>query len=135
MADLTRAPARRGRTIKRGGLGLLAMIVALVATPAALAKASNVNFVGTWTPHTGVGWTITHENRATGACSGYSAYKSSGYGLIGCHVTGRRYRFTITYGSNYRSINTGTITGNRLKGSFKDSNGSGTPYTAVRTTH
>jgi hypothetical protein len=122
-----------GRKRRMIGSSLTAVLVALVglaAAPGAFAKTKNVNFVGTWTPNTGVAWTITRENRATGTCAGYSALKSSGYGLVGCHVTGRHYRFTITDGS-YRSVNTGTISGKKLKGSFND--GSVNPYTATRT--
>ena len=115
----------------------LAAVAGLAAAPTALAttpaKTANVDFVGTWTPNTGVAWTITKENAKTGACSGYSALKSSGYGLVGCKVTGQHYRFTITLGSGYKSVNTGTIKGNTLKGSFND--GSINPYTATRTKH
>jgi hypothetical protein len=131
MMNLTRAATRRVGTVGRSGLVVVVAVLGFAAAPAAFAKTKNVNFVGTWTPNTGVAWTITHENRATGACSGYSALKSSGYGLVGCHVTGRHYRFTITYGSGYRSVNTGTIHGNRLNGRFND--GSVNPYTARRT--
>ncbi len=131
MVDMT----RRMGMIALSALVLLVTVIGLVATPAAGAKTKskpkNVNFVGTWKPNTGVAWTITHENLKTGACSGYSALKSSGYGLVGCHVTGPKYRFTITYGGGYRSVNTGTIVGNRLTGSFND--GSVNPYTARRT--
>ena len=45
---------------------------------------------------------------------------------------GNRYSFTITYGPSYKSRNTGTISGNRLKGSFKDTNGTAESYTATR---
>jgi len=39
----------------------------------------------------------------------------------GCDTSmgGNRYSFTITYGPSYKSRNTGTISGNRLKGSFQ----------------
>jgi hypothetical protein len=115
-----------------GALAALAAAAPAAMPPLANAKTAapkNVNFVGTWTPNSGVAWTITRENRRTGACVGYSALKSSGYKLVGCRITGHRYRFTITYGG-YKSVNTGTIRGNRLSGSFND--GSAHPYTATR---
>ena len=73
---------------RRAKLGLrLATVLALPASLALLAPSafasSNVNFVGTWTPNTGVGWTIKHENRATGVCSGTTALAASGYRLVG----------------------------------------------------
>jgi len=127
MVNVTRTAGM----VRRSALAVLVAVVGLVAAPA-LAKTKNANFVGTWTPNAGVAWTITHENRKTGACSGYSALKSTGYGLVRCRVTGSHYRFTVTYGSSYRSVNTGTIHGNRLKGSFNDGSGP-SPYTAKRT--
>jgi hypothetical protein len=43
------------------------------------------------------------------------------------------YAFTITYGASYKSYNKGTITANKLTGSFRDTNGSAATYSAVRT--
>jgi hypothetical protein len=117
---------------------LLRLLVALalpasfaVLAPSAFAS-SNVSFVGTWTPNTGVGWTITHENRQTGVCAGTTTLAASGYRLVACRVTGHKYVFTITYGAGYKSHNSGTINGNTLTGRFKDSNGTVEAYTATR---
>lgn len=102
----------------------------LLAVQPAFAQ-GNANFVGRWQISGGyLGITIKSENRATGACTGITA--SSLYHLIGCHVTGNRYVFTITEGSSYRSRNVGTITGNRIVGNFKDTNGTNVQYTGVR---
>lgn len=122
---------------RRAKLGLrLATVLAVLASMALVAAnafaSSNVNFIGTWTPNTGVGWTIKHENRATGVCSGTSALAAAGYRLVGCRVTGHKYVFTITLGSGYKSHNSGTIKGNTLTGRFKDSNGTVETYTATR---
>jgi hypothetical protein len=122
---------------RRAKLGLrLATVLALPASLAMLAPSafasSNVNFVGTWTPNTGIGWTIKHENRATGVCSGTTALAASGYRLVGCRVSGHKYVFTVTLGSGYKSHNSGTIKGNTLTGRFKDSNGTVETYTATR---
>jgi hypothetical protein len=100
--------------------------------PAALATARNVNFVGVWKPNTGIGWTIKSENRKTGACTGVTALASSGYDLVDCQVHGHKYSFTVTYGSGYKSVNTGVIVANRLVGKFKDTNGTVEAYTAKR---
>jgi hypothetical protein len=114
----------------------LAIVLALPASLALLASSAfasgNVSFVGKWTPNTGVGWTIKHENRSTGVCSGTTALEASGYRLVGCRVTGHRYVFTITLGSGYKSHNSGTIKGNTLSGRFKDTNGTVETYTATR---
>ncbi len=48
-------------------------------------------------------------------------------------MKGNRYAFTITYGTGYKSYNKGTITANKLKGSFRDTNGASGIYSAVRT--
>jgi hypothetical protein len=126
----TRGPGqRRSRSGPR-----LAIALALAASAALLASSamasSNVNFVGTWTPNTGVGWKIKHENRATGVCSGTT--KLAGYRLVACRVTGHKYVFTITLGTTYKSHNSGTIKGNTLSGRFKDTNGTVETYTATR---
>jgi hypothetical protein len=52
--------------------------------------------------------------------------------MIGCHVTGNKYVFTITLGKSYRSRNVGTISGNKIIGSFTDTNGTVVQYTGVR---
>jgi hypothetical protein len=111
-------------------LVVLVGVFAFSAAPAFAAR--NVNFVGTWTPNGGVGWTITHENRRTGKCVGKSAYAKQGYRLVACRVRGSKYSFTITYGASYKSLNTGVIKGNTVAGSFKDTNGTVEAYTAVR---
>lgn len=103
----------------------------MIFAPQASAS-SNVNFVGNWVPSIGQGWTVTRENHKTGSCVATTVLSKSGYHLVGCHVSGNRYRFTITYGSGYRSNNSGTISGNSLKGSFKDTNGTVETYTAIR---
>ena len=122
---------------RRAKLGLrLAVALALPASVALLAPSAfasgNVNFVGTWTPNTGVGWTIKYENRKTGVCSGTTGLAASGYRLVSCRVTGHKYVFTITLGSGYKSHNSGTIRGNTLTGRFKDTNGTVETYTATR---
>ena len=122
----------------RAAISLIALTTAtaasiLVLPASAVAKARpNVNFLGTWAVSGGAGFTITSENRRTGACSGASALSKSGYKLVSCHVAGHRYGFVITYGPGYRSTNTGVITGNRLAGTFHDTNGTKESYTAVR---
>lgn len=126
------------RARSRAAISLIALASAsaasIVGLPAsAVAKARpNVNFVGTWAVSGGAGFTITSENRRTGACSGRSALSKSGYKLVACHVAGNRYGFVITYGPSYRSTNTGVITGNRLAGTFHDTNGTKESYKAVR---
>jgi hypothetical protein len=133
VAGTPKLAARSGRATL---VSLLGIALALPASFAVLAPsafaASNVSFVGTWTPNTGVGWTITRENRTTGVCAGTTRLATSGYRLVACRVTGHKYVFTITYGAGYRSHNSGTITGNTLTGRFKDSNGTVETYTATR---
>jgi hypothetical protein len=93
--------------------------------------AGNANLIGKWKISGGyLGITIKSENRTTGACAGVTA--NSQYHLIGCHVTGNKYVFTITQGPSYRSRNIGTISGNRIIGSFKDTNGTVAQYTGIR---
>ena len=102
----------------------------LIASQPAFA-AGNANLIGTWKISGGyLGITIKSENRTTGACAGMTA--NSQYHLIGCHVTGSKYVFTITQGASYRSHNVGRISGNRIIGSFKDTNGTVAQYTGVR---
>jgi len=61
------------------------------------------------------------------------AVEDRAYRLVACHVKGNHYAFTITYGTGYKSYNKGTITANKLKGSFRDTNGASGIYSAVRT--
>jgi hypothetical protein len=139
LASSAEVAASVPRTWRRRALANIA--VAAIAggalsgalAPAALAGARNVNFVGVWKPNSGIGWTIKTENRKTGACTGVSVLASSGYDLVDCHVHGHKYSFTITYGSGYKSLNTGVIAANRLSGKFKDTNGTTEAYTAKRT--
>lgn len=123
--------ARRRATRSCVAVALAGALALALAVPSAFA-AANANFVGTWTPNTGVAWTITRENRQTGACAGTTALASSGYRLVACRVSGRHYAFTITLGSGYKSRNTGTLKGSKLTGTFKDTNGTVEHYTATR---
>lgn len=115
----------------------LAAIVA-AAMPGSLLIASqpafgagNANFVGKWNISGGyLGITVKSENRATGVCSGITA--SPQYHMVGCRVTGNRYTFTITLGATYRSRNKGIIEGNKIIGTFSDTNGSVIHYTGTR---
>ncbi len=101
----------------------------VIATTPAFAE-GNANFVGKWSISGGyLGITIKSENRRTGACDGVTA--SPLYHLIGCHVSANRFVFTITEGS-YRSRNTGTIAGNKIFGTFKDTNGTVVHYSGTR---
>lgn len=118
---------------------LRARLLAVAVVPVALAvfapralATTNVNFVGTWKVSSGASFTITKENRKTGVCAGRSSLIKSGYKLVACRVHGNKYSFTITYGPSYKSRNTGTISGNSLKGTFKDTNGTVQSYTATR---
>ena len=107
------------------------MLALALLAPSAFAS-SNVNFVGTWTPNTGIAWTITRENRQTGVCGGKTSLATSGYRLVACRVSGHKYAFTVTLGTTYKSRNTGTIKGNTLTGTFKDTNGTVERYSATR---
>ncbi len=111
-------------------VGLFAVIVLGSFASDAVAS-GNADFLGTWTPDSGIAFTITSES-GSGACTGTSSYQSSGYNLINCQVTGNDYAFTITASGGYTSKNTGVISGNTLKGNFTDSNGTSVNYTATR---
>lgn len=63
---------RQRRRIGRTATAVLMAVVGLAAAPGALATAKNVNFVGTWTPNTGVAWTIS-GNQLTGSSNDGSA--------------------------------------------------------------
>ena len=100
--------------------------------PQASATTQNVNFLGTWKTSNNQPFTIKKENRRTGACSGTTSLSKMGYKLVACRVKGNRYAFTITYGTGYKSYNKGTISANKLMGSFRDTNGGSGIYSAVR---
>ena len=124
------------RSILRGALSAAAAAGATLAilAPQASATTKNVNFVGTWKTDNGQPFTIKRENRKTGVCTGTTSLSKMGaYKLVACHVKGDQYAFTITFGTGYKSYNKGTITANRLMGSFRDTNGSTGTYSAVRT--
>ena len=124
------------RSILRGALfaAAAAGVTLAMLAPEASATTKNVNFVGTWQPSNGQVFTIKKENRRTGVCSGTTSLSKQGsYKLVACHVKGNRYAFTITYGASYKSYNKGTITANKLTGSFRDTNGATGTYAAVRT--
>ena len=107
--------------------------VLVMLAPQALATTKNVNFLGTWNTNNNQPFTIKKENRKTGACSGTTSLsKIGGYKLVACHVKGNQYAFTITLGAGYKSLNKGTITGNKLMGHFRDTNGATGVYSAVR---
>jgi hypothetical protein len=112
-------------------VGIAFVLALALLAPSAFAS-SNVNFVGTWTPNTGIAWTITRENRQTGVCGGKTSLATSGYRLVACRVSGHKYAFTVTLGTTYKSRNTGTIKGNTLTGTFKDTNGTVERYSATR---
>ncbi len=116
----------------RAGLSIIVTALLALALPAgALASSGgDANFLGHWTVSNGVGFTITSQSG--GSCTGVSDLQSSGYGLIDCQVSGDSYSFTITYGSDYESYNTGTIDGDTLTGEFHDTNGTHETYTATR---
>ena len=123
------------RSIMRAALSATVAAAATLAmlAPQASAATKNVNFVGTWKTDNGQPFTIKKENRKTGACSGTTSLSKMGdYKLVACHVKGRQYAFTITFGTGYKSYNKGTITANKLVGSFRDTNGSTGTYSAVR---
>jgi hypothetical protein len=124
------------RSITRGPLAATAAAGATLAmlAPQASAATKNVNFLGTWKTSNNQPFTIKKENRKTGACSGTTSLSKTGpYKLVACHVKGNHYAFTITYGTGYKSYNKGTITADKLKGSFRDTNGASGIYSAVRT--
>lgn len=127
--------AKASRTARVRARLLAAIVVPVslaVIAPSAMA-AKNVNFVGTWKVSSGGGdFTISKENLKTGVCSGRSSLFKSGYKLVSCRVRGNKYSFTITFGTGYKSRNTGTISGNTLKGRFMDTNGTVQSYTAKR---
>ena len=138
--EVTTDGATRRRSFASRARMTLGSLVAIVATmmPAAVfvatppaAASGDANLVGTWKISGGyLGFTVKSENHRTGVCAGVTA--SPLYHLVGCRVTGTKYVFTITYGTSYRSKNSGTIVGNKILGTFKDSNGAVIKYTGVR---
>ena len=123
------------RTIMRGALSATVAAAATLAmlAPQALATPKNVNFVGTWKTDNNQPFTIKKEDRKTGVCSGTTSLSKMGpYKLVACRVKGNKYTFTITYGTGYKSYNKGTVTANRLTGSFRDTNGATGIYSALR---
>ena len=124
------------RSILRAALSATTVAAATLTmfVPQAWAAAKNVTFLGTWQTSNGQPFTIKTENRKTGVCSGTTSLSKQGpYRLVACHVKGNHYTFTITYGVSYKSYNKGTITANKLTGSFRDTNGATGTYSAVRT--
>jgi hypothetical protein len=95
--------------------------------------AENVNFIGTWLAEPGQNWTIASENLATGECTGSSA--ATQFVMSGCKVTGDEYEFVLeeSGGGAYKSFDAGTIEGNKVHGSFHDTNGNSETYAATRT--
>src|SRR5664280_1290384 len=99
------------------GLRVLAMLALMNGVGFGVATAAgNADFVGVWHVSNGQSITIATQD-AGGACTG-----SGVYAMTACQVTGNAYTFTLVTGS-YSSVNTGTITGDTLAGSFTDTNG------------
>lgn len=139
MDGVVARPASRGRnrqlrigarvsvTVRLAGLAALAVLALGMLAAGARADGS-ADFVGTWLAPYG-NWTIT--SAGGGTCAGKTAL--AGYTLIDCTTSGDRYSFVIAQdGTDYRSTNTGTISGNTIHGEFHDSNGADTSYVAVR---
>jgi hypothetical protein len=104
-------------------------LVGSCALPAVSQAAENVNFIGTWVAEPGLNWTINSENLATGECAGTSA--ATQFVMSGCRVTGDAYEFVLEE-SGYKSFDAGTIEGNKVHGSFHDTNGNSEAYAATR---
>jgi hypothetical protein len=100
------------------------------ALPAVSLAAENVNFIGTWVAEPGQNWTIASENLATGECTGSSA--ATQFVMSGCKVTGGDYEFVLEE-PGYKSFDAGTIEGNKVHGSFHDTNNNAETYAATRT--
>lgn len=116
----------------RAAAVMVTVAVALLG-PAVGQAAANANFLGSWEPNTGGGWTITSQTPG-GSCTGTTVYESSGYTFSNCQVSGNEYKFDVDDPAiSYESHNHGTIEGNKVTGEFNDTNGTNTPYTAVRT--
>lgn len=99
------------------------------ALPAVSLAAENVNFIGTWMAEPGENWTIGSENLATGECTGSSA--ATQFVMSGCKVTGEEYEFVLEE-PGYMSFDAGTIEGNKVHGSFHDTNHNEQTYAATR---
>ena len=98
---------------------------------ASAAVVANGNFKGVWSLSSGQGFVIKSENLTTGVCNGTTDL-GTGFALIGCKVTGHKYVFAITYGTSYKSHNSGTFSKTTLKGRFHDTNGATGTYTGTR---
>ena len=119
------------RVLLMAGATLVLALPASTLLASQSASAGGGSFVGNWKVSGGyLGFTIKSENRHTGVCTGTTP--DAQYHLTACRVAGNKYSFTITEGLSYRSRNTGTFSGNRASGSFKDSNGTVARYSAVR---
>ena len=125
-----------GVMMRRVLAALLPAAVLATSGASAAAAVRNADFVGTWKTSNGQPFTIKQENRRTGTCAGTTSLSKHGpYRLVACHVKGSRFSFTITYSGGYKSYNSGTLSGNQLKASFHDTNGTIGFYTARRTRH
>jgi hypothetical protein len=79
-------------------------------------RAGAAALVGGWVPNDlAYGWTIAHENRKTGACSGTSTLAPQGYRLVGCRVHGSALSFAIVKG-RYRITVKATLEHGELVG-------------------
>jgi len=100
------------------------------AAPAG-ATVANANLTGVWTTvPSGMGFTITYENLATGFCKGRSTYGPP-YVMTHCHVTGQTYKLTLTVGT-YREWYLGVLDGNTTTGHVHDSIGGIGTYAGTR---
>jgi pimeloyl-ACP methyl ester carboxylesterase len=108
----------------------IAIVALTMLGPAAVQASATANFLGKWNPTTGQPWTVTSQ-APDGSCTGYSSL--SGFSFSHCQVNGNEYKFDVDEeGTSYESHNSGTISGNSLKGEFNDTNGTHEDYTAVR---
>jgi pimeloyl-ACP methyl ester carboxylesterase len=134
LGDIRSAVTAHSRVGNRfRAAAVMAMIASGLLGPAAGQAAANANFLGSWQPNTGGGWTITSQT-PSGSCTGTTVFESSGYTFSNCQVSGNEYKFDVDDPAiAYESHNHGTIEGNKVTGEFNDTNGTNTPYTAVRT--
>jgi hypothetical protein len=100
------------------------------STPAP-APVANADFRGAWHVKPGCcNFTITSQN-ASGECTG--TVGTPGYTILNCKVSGDTFVFTnVKSGTSYRSVNSGTISGNSLVAQFKNPNGAVFRYKATR---
>jgi pimeloyl-ACP methyl ester carboxylesterase len=125
---MTLGTAIRGVRAHRRVVVLLVLAATCLSLCVPAVALANANFVGTWEPNTGGGWTVTSQE-PSGACTGTSVFV--GYTFTDCHVSGNEYEFYVDVGS-YESRNHGTIEGNKVTGEFNDTNGTNQPYVAYR---